>query len=154
MSNIGGYYRMRTYQLYLIEEGFASHYFGKERLFFQLFKEYEEAFGELKNIIKKQIDFITKPINGFRIQHYLHQNLQKNKSFYNESGIYYLDMGKKGYAQLDIKEDYMILKANGQYDAETAFFEVLRKAEPSFIAIDLKNRHCGWLKPIKERKFI
>lgn len=145
---------MRTYQLYLIDEGFASHYFGKERLIFQLFKEHEEAFGELKSIFKKQIDFITKPINGFRIQHFLQQNLQKNKFFNYESGIYYLDMGKKGFAQLEMKEDYMILQAKGQYDAETAFFEVLRKAEASFLAIDLQNRHCGWLKPIKERKFI
>jgi len=145
---------MRTYQLYLIDEEFASHYFGKERMFYQLFKEYGEAFGELKYIIKKQIDFITKPINSFRIQHFLNQNLQKNKSYYSKKGVYYLEMGKKSFAELEIKDHYMVLKASGHYDAETAFFEVLRKAETSFLAIDLENRHCGWLKPIKERKFI
>lgn len=145
---------MRTYQLYLIDEEFASHYFGKERMFYQLFKEYEEALGELKYIIKKQIDFITKPINGLIVQHYLYQNLQKNKSFHFKKDKYYLDMGKKSRAQLEIKEHYLILKASGQYDAETVFFEILRKAESSFLAIDLKNQHCGWLKPIKERKFI
>jgi hypothetical protein len=63
-------------------------------------------------------------------------------------------MGQKSFAELEIKTGYLIIKANGQYDAETVFFEVLRKTESTFIAVDLKNRHCGWLKPIKERKFI
>ncbi|WP_338469426.1 sporulation inhibitor of replication protein SirA [Niallia sp. XMNu-256] len=145
---------MRTYQLYLIDEEFASHYFGKERLFYQLFKEYDEAAGELKHIIKKQIDFITKPINSFRIQHYLQHNLQKYMSFQHKNGKYYLEAGKKSRAELEIKNHSIILKSNGQFDAETVFFEVLRKAESSFLAIDIENQHCGWLKPIKERKFI
>ena len=145
---------MRMYQLYLIEEEFASRYFGKERMLYQLFKEYDEAIGELKYILKKQIDFITKPINTMMVQHYLYQYLQKNKSFHVTKDKYYLDMGKISRAQLEIDEHYLIVKASGQYDAETAFFEILRKMESSFLAIDLKNQHCGWLKPIKERKFI
>lgn len=38
---------MRTYQLYLIDEPFASHYFGREQMFYQLFKEYEQATGTI-----------------------------------------------------------------------------------------------------------
>ncbi|WP_428908275.1 sporulation inhibitor of replication protein SirA [Niallia sp. Krafla_26] len=145
---------MRTYRIYLIDDEFASHYFGKERLIIKLFKGYEEASGELKYITKKQIDFITKPINSFKIQLYLQQILQKNKSFYSKNDKYYLEMGKKSKAELVIKAHYITINAKGQYDAETIFFEVLRKAESSFIAIDLHHQRCGWLKPIKERKFV
>lgn len=145
---------MRNYQLYLIENEFASHYFGKEKMFIQLFKEYNEAVGDLKTIIKMQIDFITKPIQVLKIHQYIKQYLQKNKCFYTKNGTYYLEIGKHSSAQLEIKGKCLIIKSNGQYDAETAFFEVLRKAEASFLAIDLEDNHCGWLKPIKERKFV
>ena len=36
---------MRTYQIYLIEDEFAHHYFGRERLFFNLFLEYIQTTG-------------------------------------------------------------------------------------------------------------
>jgi len=145
---------VRTYQLYLIDDEFASHYFGKERMFYQLFKESEEATGEYQYILRKQIDFITKPIQGLKIHHHVSQNLQKNKSFYINKGTYYLEMGKRGFAELEIKERYLVLKASGHYEAETVFFEVLRKLEAAFLAIDLDHKRCGWLKPIKERKFV
>ncbi|MCQ6276290.1 sporulation inhibitor of replication protein SirA [Bacillus sp. V3B] len=145
---------MRTYQLYLIDDEFASHYFGKERMFYKLFKESEEAIGEYKHILKKQINFITKPIQGLKIHRYVSQNLQKNKSFYIKNGTYYLEIRKRGCAELEIKERYLILKSSGHYEAETIFFEVLRKLESSFLAIDLDHQRCGWLKPIKERKFV
>lgn len=145
---------MRTYQLYLIDDEFASHYFGKERMFYELFKESKEAIGEYKQILKKQIDFITKPIHGLKIHQYVSQNLQKNKSFYIKKGTYYLEIGKRSFAELVIGEHCLTLKASGHYEAETVFFEVLRKLESSFLAIDLDHQRCGWLKPIKERKFV
>lgn len=145
---------VRTYQLYLIDDEVASQYFGKERMLVELFKQYDEASGELKNILSKQIDFITKSIQTFKLHHFINQNLQKNKSFYARNSKYYIEIGKRSYADLEIHQNCLIVRADGKYDAETAFFEVLRKAETSFIALDLENSYCGWLKPIKERKFI
>lgn len=145
---------MRTYQLYLIEKEFASHYFGKEKVIYQLFKEFNDAIGEQKNILQKQINFITKPIQVLKIHQYISQCLPKNKFVYTEKGTYYLEMGKNCYAELDIQGKRLIIHSSGHYEAETAFFEVLRKVEPSFLAIDFGNQHCGWLKPIKERKFV
>jgi hypothetical protein len=145
---------VRTYRLYLINDEFASHYFGKERMLFQLFKDYEESIGELKRVIKKQIDFISKPIQTFQLEYWLNQYLSKNKGFYVKDGKFYLEMAKKSKAELEIKRNCLLLKADGLYDAETAFFEVLRKEESSFLAIDFEHKHCGWLKPIKERKFV
>ncbi|WP_394231863.1 sporulation inhibitor of replication protein SirA [Niallia oryzisoli] len=145
---------MRTYQLYLIDDEFASHYFGKERMVYQLFKDYKEAVGEYKKILEKQIDFILKPIQEIKIHQFISQYLQKNKDFYTNNGLYYLEIGKRSTAKLEIHERCLMLKANGNYEAETIFFEVLRKTESSFIAIDLEHQRCGWLKPIKERKFV
>ncbi len=145
---------MRAYQLYLIEEEFASHYFGREKMFFQLFQEYEESSGALKSILAKQIQYITKPIPGLKLHQYVNQQLYRKNDFLVKKGAYYIKMGKRSNAKLEVNDQSLILEASGNYDAETIFFEVLRKSESSFLAIDLEHHRYGWLKPIKERKFV
>ncbi|WP_090829935.1 MULTISPECIES: sporulation inhibitor of replication protein SirA [unclassified Bacillus (in: firmicutes)] len=146
---------MRKYQLYLIEDEFASHYFGRERMFFQLFQENEQSSGDLKYIVNKQVQYVTKPIPALRIHQVVHQQLGKLKGFRIEEGTYYLEMnGMIGHAKMRVDEGMIILEAEGSFEAETAFFEVLRKCEPSFLAVDLDHNKFGWLKPIKERKFV
>ncbi|MFE8695076.1 sporulation inhibitor of replication protein SirA [Cytobacillus sp. FJAT-53684] len=145
---------MRAYQLYLIEEEFASHYVGREKMFFQLFQEFEESSGALKSILSKQIQFITKPIPGLKLHQYINQHLYRKNDFLAKKGAYYIKVGKKSNAKLEVKDQSLILEASGNYDAEAIFFEVLRKSESFFLAIDLKHHRYGWLKPIKERKFV
>lgn len=146
---------MRTYQLYLIEDEFASHYFGKERLFFHLFLEKEHAQGELKKIIERQIQYITKPIPNLRVQKTLVQKLSKIKEFHYENGVYYIE--RKGIfsaAKLKISDRVIYLESKGSFDSETIFFEALRQCESSFLAMDFQHQRYGWLNPIKERKFV
>ncbi len=143
---------MRTYQIHLIVDEFASHFFGRERVIFHLFKEFEESSGESKQTLEKQIRFITKPIQKRKINHVLTQTLQNNQYFYIEEGLFYLDMNGKSFAWLKIQEHSLLLQAEGNYEAETIFFEILRKIESSFLAIDCKLQRCAWLRPIKERK--
>lgn len=145
---------MRTYQIHLIVDEFASHFFGRERVIFHLFKEFEESFGDLKQTLEKQIRFITKPIQKLKINHVLTQTLQNNQFFYKKGGLFYLDMNGQSFAQLEIQEQSLMMKSWGNYDAETVFFEVLRKIESTFLAIDRERQRCAWLKPIKERKFV
>ncbi len=145
---------MRSYQLYLIEDEFASHYFGRERMFFQLFQEFEHAAGTMESILAKQIQFITKPIPGLKLHQYINQQMYRNKDFLTNKGLYYIEMGKRSSAKLEIKDRCLVLEASGNYDAETIFFEVLRKSESSFLAIDIEHHRYGWLKPIKERKLV
>ena len=146
---------MRTYKLYLIEDEFASHYFGKERMFYQLFKEFEQSKGQLKAIIDKQINYITKPIPALKLHQLLHQKLMKNKDFHIEAGSYFIEKSnKQSAAKLEIFDRYLVLESGGSYDAETIFFEVIRKCENAFLAVDLDKKLYGWLKPIKERKFV
>ncbi|OCA89298.1 hypothetical protein A8F94_23940 [Bacillus sp. FJAT-27225] len=146
---------MRKYELYLIKEEFASHYFGRERIFFYLFRENRQAEGELKKVTDLQIKYITRPLPVLRIHQLLHKQLEKTKGFSVENGIYKIEVnGKFSTATLAVFEQHIVVSANGGYEAETAFFEVLRKCESSFLAIDLDNKRYGWLKPIKERKFV
>ena len=146
---------MRSYQLYLIEDEFASHYFGRERMFYQLFWEYSQANGELSSIISKQVDFVTKPIPVLRIHQLLHQQLSKVKGFRLDNGIYIFEnKSTPSFSTLKVNEGYLELNSQGHVDAETVFFEILRKCETSFLAIDLDSNKYGWLKPIKERKYV
>ncbi|MBT2755910.1 sporulation inhibitor of replication protein SirA [Mesobacillus foraminis] len=146
---------MRSYQLFLIEEEFASHYFGRERMFYQLFREHSHSMGEMKSIISRQIDYITKPIPVLRIHQFLHQQMSKLKGFRAEQGIYYYVMPhSKSTATLKVHDRWLLVESQGNHDAETVFFEVLRKCETSFLAMDVSAERCGWLKPIKERKFV
>ncbi|WML49196.1 sporulation inhibitor of replication protein SirA [Neobacillus sp. PS3-34] len=70
---------MRKYRLYLIEDEFAAHYFGRERMFYQLFRENEYSNGELKTIIEKQINYITKPLPVLRIHQLIQKKLARKK---------------------------------------------------------------------------
>ncbi|GHH96678.1 sporulation inhibitor of replication protein SirA [Neobacillus kokaensis] len=146
---------MRIYQLYLIEDEFAAHYFGRERLFFQLFQEHQNANGELKFITKRQIDYISKKLEVLKIHQLIQKQLGRTKGFKAERGAYTIELsGKISMAKLEVFQDLITVEAQGSYEAETAFFEVLRKCESSFLAIDLEHEQFGWLKPIKERKFV
>ena len=145
---------MRTYQLHLIVDEFASHFFGREKIFFQLFTEYEKVNGEYKNILEKQIRFITKPLRRIQIEKNIKEAFRSDSFFSIENGIYTIKMPNRSFAQLEMDKNCITLKASGNYEAETFFFEVLRKCESSFIAIDRERGRCVWLKPIKERKFV
>lgn len=147
---------MRSYQLYLIKDEIASDYVGRERMFYQLFKEYSSAHGELRSIISRQIEYLTKPLPVLRIHQLIYQQLSKHKGFQVEQGMYFLRTNKlQSKAVLKVLNDRTLLvESDGSLEAETIFFEVLRKIETSFMAVDIDSSRYGWLKPIKERKFV
>jgi hypothetical protein len=146
---------VRKYQLYLIEDEFAAHYFGRERMFFHLFQEHDKADGELKFITKKQISYITKTVEVLKIHQLIQKQLGKKKEFRAERGTYSFELsGKLSRAKLQVFQDLITVETTGSYEAETVFFEVLRKCESSFLALDMDHQRFGWLKPIKERKYV
>lgn len=144
---------MRTYQIYLIEDEFAQHFFGRERLFFNLFLEYIQTTGSLKSILQKQIEFVTKEIPKQQLERTITKQIQNKKNFRFENGEYYIE-NNNSRAILLIHDDFLVVKAEGNYVAETVFFECIRKCGASFLAIDFDHDRFGWLKPIKERKFV
>lgn len=145
---------MRNYQLYIIKDEFASHFFGRERMFFQLFTEYANATGEHAEILNKQVEYITRNIPMIKVQQILKRKLAKRCDFHLQRDSYTIEMVDiVSRAQMCVSDRYLHLQSAGTFDAETIFFEVLRQWEANFIALDLKNERYGWLKPIKDRKF-
>jgi hypothetical protein len=146
---------MRNYRIYLIEDEFAQHYVGREKLFFNLFLEYTGSMGRQKGILQKQIEYITKPVPAADLRHILELRSLRKKDFTFKDGLYYLEnKNGKSRAALKLNRDYIVIQAEGDLEAETSFFECIRKYESDFLAMDLENNRYGWLKPIKERKFV
>ena len=42
------------------------------------------------------------------------------------------------------------MNTSGNVSMETTFFEVLRKCELTFLAMDYENTKYGWLNPLKQ----
>lgn len=146
---------MREYHIYLIEEEFATHYFGRESLIYHLFLESNQTKHERKEILHKQIEFITRAIPHLRIQQKIEASLSHYSYYKHQGHIHTLEWNEfNSYAKLTIQTDYIQLQSTGSYEAETAFFEILRKYDRCFLAMDFSANKYGWLNPIKERKFV
>ncbi len=154
-KNSGVRFFMRSYQVYSIENEVAEYYYGRERMFYDLFLQYLCVNGNLKEIIRKQIKYITKPLPVLNIHHLLNQNLIK-KSELIWDGRKYRVKGNtlENGVELQVEEQRLLIQAWGNYDSESIFLEALRKYDGRLLAIDIENERFGWIKPIKERKYV
>ncbi|MDA7027902.1 sporulation inhibitor of replication protein SirA [Bacillus sp. CLL-7-23] len=144
----------RHYYTYLIEEEFASHYFGREVVMFKLFYDYHWTNLDYKKsqLAAKQIEYITEPIPISHIHKRLKMNLSREE--YRQVDCIYKLMVPKGSVSFIIKDRYIEILAKGPFEAETVFFEILRKVSPCFLAMDFGMERYGWLNPVKERNFV
>ena len=94
-----------------------------------------------------------KQIPKQQLERTITKQIQNKKNFRFENGEYYIE-NNNSRAILLIHDDVLVVKAEGNYVAETVFFECIRKCGASFLAIDFDHDRFGWLKPIKERKFV
>jgi hypothetical protein len=105
-------------------------------------------------MLEKQINYITKPIPTLFIDQLLCSHLANRVDYQKVQHIHKVELkGNRGSATMIVKDRYIELSSNGSYEAETIFFEVLRKFDPCFLAMDLQGERYGWLNPIKERNF-
>ncbi|WP_191561595.1 sporulation inhibitor of replication protein SirA [Metabacillus idriensis] len=148
---------MRHYYVYLIEEEFANHFFGREAKLFHLFQEYLRTSPEQKEFyhLYKQINYITKEIPAQPIENILKTNLVNRYNYVrDESSHKIVSETKQGNALLHVRDQYIEVTSVGSFDMEAIFFEILRKIDSCFLAMDFESKRYGWLKPIKERKFV
>jgi hypothetical protein len=144
---------MRNYCVYLLKPEVAASFFGKESMIFQVFYEGETACIELREIVKKQINYISSTIPSLQIK----KNLEKSyktkvgQDFYMLEGHYYLNI--KAFNSSVVLKDHgtmLTISASGTYQGETAIFEILRQINSCFFAVDFENRNYGWLNPVKQ----
>jgi hypothetical protein len=148
---------VRHYYIYLIEEEFASHYFGRESKIYHLFQDFHWTTVRSNHVdtLERQINYITKPIPTLFIHQLLSTYLVNRVDYQKVHHIHKIELkANRGNATLIVKERYLELSSDGSYEAETIFFEVLRKFDPCFLAMDLQGERYGWLNPIKERNFV
>lgn len=145
---------MRTYFIYLIEDEVADYFYGREIKFYELFAANRRVKGELQEIIKKQIQFITKPLPYLELHHHLSSSVHK-REMKIKGKTYYIGTSRTGKrAELLIGKRCLELHALGDFESESVFFEVLRKFDGRFLAVDIENNRYGWIKTVKERKFV
>ncbi|TYR81138.1 sporulation inhibitor of replication protein SirA [Priestia megaterium] len=146
---------MRTYEVYLMEEEVAYAYFQKQMLLYQLFVEYKMKRGLKNQYVKKQVDYVTRPLDISYIQSELLQSFSRYPHFFIHNDYFVLEYPhKKSRASMKISSQCITIEGDGNVDAETAFFEVLRKLDSYFLAINYGTEEYGWLRPIKTRKFV
>lgn len=148
---------MRNYSVYLLNPEVAASFFGKERMIFQLFIEGETAGKELREIVRKQINYISGTIPSLQIKKNLEKSYKSKpgQDFHIIEGHYYLTI--KALSSNVVLKDHgtmLTISANGTYQGETAIFEVLRKINSSFFAVDFENKNFGWLNPVKQVNYI
>lgn len=113
----------RHYYTYLIEEEFASHYFGKESVMFKLFYDYHWTSPEetKSQLASRQIEYITKPIPVSHIHKRLKMNLSGAE--YTQVDCIYRLLVPEGSASFIMKDRYIEILANGKFDVETVFLK-------------------------------
>jgi hypothetical protein len=146
---------MREYTIYWIQEEFAHHYFGREGMFFRLFTEAKESAFVDEHILKKQVNYVTKSIPGIHINQFIETEMRSKTSYrLTKEGHMIQVQNGNSKACLCVKEQYLTLWGEGNYEAEMMFFELLRKWDTRFLAMDFKQNRFGWISPIKQRKFV
>ncbi|WAA10856.1 sporulation inhibitor of replication protein SirA [Fervidibacillus albus] len=142
---------LRKYDIYVIEDAFVEYFYGREQMFFQLFKECDESETGIKEILIQQVDYITKSIPTIYIYSHIVQELGKRTDFFIKERSFLLE-NKRGTAELFIGRKKLSLQSSGYLDTEFIFMDCLKQLDFNFFALDLKNGRFGWLKPLKHQK--
>ncbi|KAA0547842.1 sporulation inhibitor of replication protein SirA [Bacillus sp. BGMRC 2118] len=146
---------VREYTIFWIEEEFAYHYYGREGMFYRLFKELYDGTQAHHSILIKQMEYITKSIPGIHINQFINIELSNNMNYeVTKEGHCLTLQNGKSKARLLVNERSISLVGEGNYEAEMIFFDLLRKWDSRFLAIDFMQKRFGWVSPIKQRKFV
>lgn len=144
---------MRRYSIYLMEEEVTKQYYGREAKIFQLFLDEHRAKGRRKEIIRRQVEFVTRTIPTLEIEHLFKRHHYPNT--YNQTlNQSILVERKNSKSELTVHGSHLTICAEGNYEAETILFDILSKYDPCFFALDLTNFRYGWLYPIRKMKLI
>jgi len=149
---------MRNYYIYLLKEDVAYEYFGKEFLIYNLFLEkLREHRAAHLQLLMSQIKYITNSISVIEINRFIEKNLPVEiVQRHDTTEFRYRPSTSMNYsfATLEVFDLYLKLSSEGSYEAETHFFEILRKYNSCFLAMDFENGDFGWLNPIKQERYI
>ncbi|MDR7072246.1 sporulation inhibitor of replication protein SirA [Fictibacillus barbaricus] len=142
---------MREFYIYLITKEVAHAYYGKENKLFQLFLEERGAAGNTKEILEKQISYVTSLLPISQLEEHFWEQLNDKYQWQYEGHSYRIDC-KNSTARLEINKRNLHVYSFGDMEAETVIFEALRRFEPYFLGMDYHLKKFGWLTPFKLNK--
>ncbi|MFX3622980.1 MAG: sporulation inhibitor of replication protein SirA [Ectobacillus sp.] len=147
---------MKTYYLYLIDDDIAKKYYGRGFMLFDLFSRFVNSHSLTeKKILYKQIQYVTKPLQTLRLHHRIGYGLACRGDYKREKDMHFLRLESGETGKLTIKKRYVKIETDGSFEVETTFFEILRKNELTFLAMNYESNQCGWLNPLKkERRYV
>jgi hypothetical protein len=139
---------MREFYIYLITKEVAHAYYGKENKLFQLFFEEYKSMEITKEILKKQISYVTSVLFVPQLEAHFQEQFTGKYDWRFDGHSFRIDC-KNSTSRLEINENYLHLYSFGNFEAETVIFEALRRFEPYFLGMDFQQRKFGWLSPFK-----
>ncbi|GGE63160.1 sporulation inhibitor of replication protein SirA [Priestia taiwanensis] len=143
---------MRTYMIYLVKEEIATEYAGKEVLLFQLFHQLHTSNMYVRDIIQRQVDFVTHVIPSMQLHEHLKRTLHTCSYYKADEHEHNVCIPyEQAQAKLIFHDRYIEIRARGSATAETVFFEQLRKKLTTFFAFDSAQQFYGWLSPIRQK---
>ncbi|SFD00532.1 Protein of unknown function [Bacillus sp. 491mf] len=143
---------MRAYELYLIREDITKAYFGREFLLFDLFARFAQSRSlSEKKVLYKQMKYITLPLQVMKL-HYKMEQALRTYGTYERNGYMHTVSNENVYGEVRIKSQHIRMYTSENVELETAIFEVLRKCEMTFLAMDYENKQYGWLNPLKQAR--
>ena len=146
---------MRRYSIYLMKEEVTEEYYGREVKIFQLFLDEHRAKGRRKEIIQRQVEFVTRTIPSLDIENlFIDKRYHSPHAYIQTLNQESLIEKKNSKAKLIVHGSHLTIYAEGNYEAETLLFEILSKYDPCFFALDIINFRYGWLYPIRKMKLI
>ncbi|MDD9149551.1 MULTISPECIES: sporulation inhibitor of replication protein SirA [unclassified Sporolactobacillus] len=147
---------MRSYHIYLIKDNIAKHYFGQEEKLFQLFKDFRSARDKhMKEVLYRQIRFVSHQLDAGKFKTLLQTACKLMTDYTYEDPIHYLKSKRPfSEATLELQGRELKMTSQGTSDMEVTFFEILRKLDGHFLAVNFQARQCAWLNPIKNADFL
>jgi hypothetical protein len=146
---------MKFYRLYWIKEEIADYFYGRERSFYNLFRESKYVTGKMEEVVRKQVDYITCSIPFLPFNRAISQALASKRDIIQTDNQFYIESTcGHNTAKICLLDRHIEIELQGHSDWEAYIFELLRKLDGRLLAIDIENEQFGWLKPIKVRKYI
>ncbi|GAF23515.1 MULTISPECIES: sporulation inhibitor of replication protein SirA [Shouchella] len=142
---------MRYYELFNVTEDVASSYLGKEMKLFQLFEEREQARKHTQPIYDRQINYITTSMPEEEIKQIF---LSRYKEEDANRFVAASDENPKNHCALMLDAKKICLQAEGDLQAETDVFDLLREVNGFFFAVNVNDRRFGWLKPYEKQSVL
>jgi Sporulation inhibitor of replication protein SirA len=147
---------MIEHWIYWMNHEIAAHYANRTEKIVELFREYSDAKAPQKELIARQIRYITEPIPSALIDEALHKQFGRRLDYRSEKSIYMIQTRKaEDEATLILQNRrLMLMVENNEETVVSQMFEALSTITPHFLAVDFRFNGAQWIaQKIEKRKF-